>query len=163
MFLVCLALTLSFGMYLRHTPTSFDIKLKFNYNKLTVSDKILNSNTESGSIKENLQLYLQQLAKDNTSVSAPCRLPSLDPLHKTVKDLMTNLGGLDCGTLQSSFRNNTLHIEGDDIVSVSYRIIIRPAHNDFGSSLSESVSVPNSFKSENSPYKQVKQGKDGLH
>ena len=71
-----------------------------------------------------------------------CRLPSLDPFHPSVVQFMKDLGELRCeGVSYSSFENNVLRVEGEDIVSAQYRKIERTPGNDFDVVLSDPVSV----------------------
>ena len=82
-------------------------------------------------------------SSNGSSLAAKCRLPVLDPFHSSVKNLIVDLGKLDCGKTLSRFENNTLYVEAPDAVSVSYRIINRPKSNDFGASLSAPFAITN--------------------
>lgn len=73
-----------------------------------------------------------------------CKLPELDPFHPSVIKFIKDLGKLHCeGTNYSSFENNVLRIEGEDIVSAEYRKIERTPGDDFGVVLSDPVRVQN--------------------
>ncbi|XP_031563798.1 uncharacterized protein LOC116299306 [Actinia tenebrosa] len=94
---------------------------------------------------EKIQAYLQQLSAKKHSVNEPiCKLPVLDPFHKSVKSLIVPSPPLDCGKLHSSFENNTLQVKADGVVAVAYRIISRPKGDDFSSIVSEPLVVMNS-------------------
>ena len=80
--------------------------------------------------------------KDEPDANAACRLPSLDPFHPSVVQFMKDLGEFRCkGVSYSSFENNVLRVEGEDIVSAQYRKIERTPGNDFDVVLSDPVSV----------------------
>ena len=82
------------------------------------------------------------LKEDNGS--AACKLPVLDPFHPSVVKFMKDLGKLRCeGKSYSSFENNVLRVEGEDIVSAQYRKIERPRGDDGGVVLSDPVKVQN--------------------
>lgn len=73
-----------------------------------------------------------------------CKLPILNPFHKSVEKLIVRYSPLDCGKLHSTFEKNTLRVQADDVVAVTYRIISRPNDEDYSSSVSESSAVTNS-------------------
>ena len=78
-----------------------------------------------------------------------CKLPKLNPLHESVVPHIKTLGNLDCGKSFSRLENNTLFVEGGDILDVQYRLIQRPHHDDFSSTLSQPVIIRNSKPSNN--------------
>ena len=89
------------------------------------------------------------LFKKNTgNNSAACRLPVLDPFHPSVVQFMSDLGKLNCeGVSYSSFENNVLRVEGEDIVSAQYRKIERTPGDDFGVVLADPVTIQNTSES----------------
>ncbi|XP_031563784.1 uncharacterized protein LOC116299293 [Actinia tenebrosa] len=95
------------------------------------------------------QLIMTTTLNDSTIVQlSACRLPSLDPFHPSLKSLIQELDPLDCGKLHSSFEKSILHVKGEDVVSVKYRIISRPEMHDFGVKLSDPVEIENIYKVE---------------
>ncbi|XP_078355612.1 uncharacterized protein LOC144640312, partial [Oculina patagonica] len=84
-----------------------------------------------------------------------CKLPELDPFHPSVIKFIKDLGKLHCeGSNYSSFENNVLRIEGEDIVSAQYRKIERTPGDDFGVVLSDPVNVQGKTGSRVSPWSQ---------
>jgi len=81
--------------------------------------------------------------KLNTVPSPLCKLPALNPFHKSIQYLLKDLGPLRCGRVHSRFQNNSLFVQADDVVNVTYNVIRRPTHNDFDSVLSEATVLPN--------------------
>ena len=83
------------------------------------------------------------------NASVACRLPSLDPFHESVLKFVDDLGRLQCeGVSFSSFENNLLRVENEDIVSAQYRKIGRPFGDDINVLRSHPVAVPNVAKKE---------------
>ncbi|XP_022792463.1 uncharacterized protein LOC111331586 [Stylophora pistillata] len=79
--------------------------------------------------------------------SSACRLPSLDPFHPSIMQFVKDLGKLRCqGNTFSTYSNNVLEVEGEDISSVQYRIIERAPGDDFHTVLSEPKHVLNQVK-----------------
>jgi hypothetical protein len=88
------------------------------------------------------------ILRNESSISASCSLPSLDPFHTSVSSLIKKLAPLDCGTLHSSFQNNIVSVKGEDIAAVKFQIVSRPKLNDFDSKLSDPVVMQN-YKKQN--------------
>jgi len=130
-------------------------KLKFQswtdvdqWNEITEMAHFVNFNNVEEKTRENRnnnEITDNEDVDNTTVLGAACRLPSINPWHPSVKDLIINLPKLDCGTARSRLENNTLYVEAEDAVSVSYRVISRPEGNDFDHRLSEPYMIPNSY------------------
>ena len=82
--------------------------------------------------------------KDEDESVVACKLPEVDPFHPSVVQFIEDLGKLHCeGAIYSSFENNVLRVEGEDIVSAQYRKIERAAGDDSTVVLSDPVRVLN--------------------
>ena len=82
--------------------------------------------------------------KDGGESFVACKLPEVDPFHPSVVQFIEDLGKLHCeGADYSSFENNVLRVEGEDIVSAQYRKIERAPGDDFRVVLSDPVRVRN--------------------
>lgn len=82
--------------------------------------------------------------KDDDESLVACKLPEVDPFHPSVVQFIQDLGKLHCeGAKYSSFENNVLRVEGEDIVSAQYRKIERAPGDDFSVVLSDPVRVRN--------------------
>ena len=85
---------------------------------------------------------LRHMEENIINSNAACKLPVLDPFHSSVIHFVKDVGKLRCsGVSYSSFENNVLRVEGEDIVSAQYRKIERTPRNDFGVVLSDPVKV----------------------
>ena len=85
---------------------------------------------------------LRHMEENIINSNAACKLPVLDPFHSSVIHFIKDVGKLRCsGVSYSSFENNVLRVEGEDIVSAQYRKIERTPRNDFGVVLSDPVKV----------------------
>lgn len=88
--------------------------------------------------------------KDEDESVAACKLPKVDPFHPSVLQFIEDLGKLHCeGANYSSFENNVLRVEGEDIVSAEYRKIERAPGDDFSVVLSDPVRVRNTSGNRN--------------
>ena len=110
---------------------------------LNVSTKTLNAS--SSSLLTNPSQIENQNAwhnKDEGESLVACKLPEVDPFHPSVVQFIEDLGKLHCeGADYSSFENNVLRVEGEDIVSAQYRKIERAPGDDFSVVLSDPVRV----------------------
>ena len=99
-------------------------------------------NASNAPFKKTLRFkYVKNVA--NSSFAA-CRLPLIDPHHKSVLEFLQDLGDLRCeGRSFSNFENNVLRVKGEGIVSAHYRKIVREAGEDYHVFLSEPVSISN--------------------
>jgi len=95
----------------------------------------------TSSLIENNDVWQNENEGDNF---VACKLPEVDPFHPSVVQFIKDLGKLHCeGANYSSFENNVLRVEGEDIVSAQYRKIGRTPGDDFGVVLSDPVRVHN--------------------
>ena len=112
-----------------------------------VYHKIFHITSSYTELRDRLHLTPTAIEAEGNA-SAACKLPVLDPLHPSVVQFVKDLGKLHCeGTSYSSFDNNVLRVEGEDIVSAEYRKIERPEGDDFKVVLSDPVKVQNGRES----------------
>ncbi|XP_031550899.1 uncharacterized protein LOC116288272 [Actinia tenebrosa] len=80
---------------------------------------------------------------DYISKTASCKLPKLNPFHRSILPYIKNLQPLECGRSISTFEKDVLRVEGENIVSVYYRTLTRPDGNDDAVNISEPIEIPN--------------------
>ena len=118
-------------------------------NYILLNKRMLSEQNEGDSLLHLLNKRMLPEQNEGESFVA-CKLPELDPFHPSVTHFIKDLGKLYCdGVSYSSFENNVLRVEGEDVFSAQYRKIDRPPRNDFDVALSDPVSVRNAAKKRN--------------